>query len=379
MKRIYISSTVEDLKDYRLAVADALRKCGYDVDAMEKYPARDDRPKAASESDASNCDIYVGIFAWRYGYVPSEDNPEKKSVTELEYAAAGLAQKPRLIFLLADDAAWPGNLRDAEHEEDEGKRIRDLRKRLKTERWAAFFYSPENLAKHVLTSVFQYESIKRVGDLKTITEEMSKAVQMGPSYLTNIQQQIYQLGSVEFVALSLGPTPWWDTRLHLTAALASDFTEIREFVLLDEQGQFLTMAPPGEIRRALAKAVPKLEMAYLESREQAHTKVVGAEVDRIVGCYRDAVTKVYPDAAGFANPNESTESIVKQVVTRGWLRGLGVKPEGEVIEQVSAEHQPIGYSDLLRRRTRYLVVMRDGNLEGVIDRAELASRVASIL
>jgi hypothetical protein len=167
--------------------------------------------------------------------------------------------------------------------------------------------------------------------------------------------------------------------LHLTAALASDFTEIREFVLLDEQGQFLTMAPPGEIRRALAKAVPKLEMAYLESREQAHTKVVGAEVDRIVGCYRDAVTKVYPDAARFANPNESTESIVKQVVTRGWLRGLGVKPEGEVIEQISAEHQPIGYSALLRRRARYLVVMRDGNLEGVIDRAELASRVASIL
>jgi hypothetical protein len=107
MKRIYISSTIEDLKDYRLAVADALRKCSYDVDSMEKYPARDDRPKAASESDASNCDIYVGIFAWRYGHVPIEDNPEGRSVTELEYLAAGRAQKPRLIFILADDAAGP--------------------------------------------------------------------------------------------------------------------------------------------------------------------------------------------------------------------------------------------------------------------------------
>jgi hypothetical protein len=376
MKRIYISSTVEDLKDYRLAVAEALRNCRYDVDAMEKHPARDDRPKAASESDASNCDIYVGIFAWRYGYVPIEDNPEKKSITELEYLAAGCAQKPRLIFLLADNAAWPGNFRDAEHEEDEGKRIRDLRKRLKTESWVAFFYSPENLANRVLTSVLQYESTKRVGDLAALTEEMRKAAEYGPSYLSQIQQQINQLGSSpEFVALRLGPTPWWDTRLHLTMALASDFTEIREFILLDQEGRFLTMAPPAEIRRALAKAVPKLEMAYLESREQAHTKAVGGEVDRIVGCYQDAVAKVYPGPAALGQPAQSTESIVKQVVMPGWVRELGVKPEGEVIEQINAEQLPIAYSDLLR--ARYLVVMRDGDLEGVIDRAELASRVAN--
>jgi hypothetical protein len=367
MKRIYISSTVEDLKDYRMAVADALQKCGYNVDAMEKYPARDDRPKAGSESDASNCDIYIGIFAWRYGYVPGEDNPEKKSVTELEYLAAARAQKPRLIFLLADDAPWPGTLRDAEQEEDEGKKIRDLRKSLKTERWAAFFYSPDDLAKHVLTSVFQYESTKRVEDLAAIDQIRSTA-ELGASYLPNIQQQIDQLGSVEFVALRLGPIPWWNTRLHLTAALASDFTEIQQFVLLDEQGRFLTMAPPAEIRRALGKAVPKLEMAYLQSREQAHNVTApSGEVDRIIFCYPDAVHSV------FAKP---TESEVKQVVTRAGLRELGVKPEGEVVEQLSSERRSIMNSDLLQRRARYLVLMRDGNLEGVIDRAELASRIA---
>ena len=51
MERVYISSTVEDLAEYRYAVADVLRKCGYEVDSMEKYPARDDRPKAACEKD----------------------------------------------------------------------------------------------------------------------------------------------------------------------------------------------------------------------------------------------------------------------------------------------------------------------------------------
>jgi Domain of unknown function (DUF4062) len=57
VKSVYISSTYEDLKEYRLAAAEALRKDNYSVEAMEKYPARDARPKAASEEDASTCDI----------------------------------------------------------------------------------------------------------------------------------------------------------------------------------------------------------------------------------------------------------------------------------------------------------------------------------
>lgn len=65
MSSVYISSTYGDLKEHRAAVAETLRRCDYNVDAMEKYAARDDRPKPACEADATNCDIYVGIFAWR--------------------------------------------------------------------------------------------------------------------------------------------------------------------------------------------------------------------------------------------------------------------------------------------------------------------------
>jgi hypothetical protein len=212
--------------------------------------------------------------------------------------------------------------------------------------------------------VLQYESTKRVKDLEAI-ERIKSAPEVGTSYLPNIQKQIDELGAAEFVVLRLGPTPWWDTRLHLTAALASDFTEIRAFVVLDEWGRFLTMAPPAEIRRALAKAAPKLEMVYLQSQDQAHNMIGdSSEVDRIIFRYPDAVRVVFG----------KTESDVKKVVT--WVALREVRPEGEVIEQISADHQLITTSDLLRRRARYLVVMREGNLEGVIDRAELASRIA---
>jgi hypothetical protein len=66
MKSLYISSTRKDLDEYLRAVTEALRNCDYNVDAMERYPARDDRPKAVSEADAAACDIYVGIFAWKF-------------------------------------------------------------------------------------------------------------------------------------------------------------------------------------------------------------------------------------------------------------------------------------------------------------------------
>jgi hypothetical protein len=367
MKSLYISSTRKDLGEYLLAVTEALRNCGYSVDAMEKYPARDDRPKAASEADAAACDIYVGIFAWKYGHVPVEDNPDGKSITELEYLAAGRASKPRLVFLLADDAAWPSSLRDAEREPDAGVRIRDLRKHLKSERWAAFFTTPDNLAKQVLTSVFQYEATKRIEDTGAI-DSVRAAAEFGPSYLANIQQQIEQSEGFEFVALRLGPKPWWNTRLHLAAALASDFTETKGFVLLDAERRFLTMAAPGEIRRAFAKSLPTLELAYLESRTMAAgTPAPGGELDRIVNLYPAAVIKI------FATP---TEESIKQVITPAALRELGIKPNGEVMEQYGGERRPRLNAEILRRPSPYVVLLRDGAVEGVVDRAELASRIA---
>jgi Domain of unknown function (DUF4062) len=364
MKSVYISSTRKDLKEHLEAVAETLRRCGYDVEAMEKYPARDDRPRAACEADVAKCDIYAGIFAWMYGFVPVEDNPEGKSITELEYLAAG-DQKPRLIFLLADDAPWPSSLRDAEQQPDAGKRIRDLRNRLKAERWTAFFRSPDDLAKQILTSIIQTESTKQVGSMDAI-QEVQTAAEFGPSFLTNLQQRFAELKSTEFIALRLGPTVWWNTRLHLASALASDFTEIRQFVILDPARRVLIVTSPLEVRRALTKSQPKLEMAYLQCRELAFPPFATSEVDSIISSYPSAVMSVF---AG------QQETQIKQVITPTSLRELGIKQEGEVLEKFA--HGPFSYADIMQRRERYVVLVRAGNLEGVIDRVELASRIAS--
>src|SRR5262249_43960985 len=133
------------------------------------------------------------------------------------------------------------------------------------------------------------DSTKQIGSMNAIHEEVQKAAEFGPSFLTNLQQRFAELSSTEFIALRLGPTVWWNTRLHLASALAADFTEIRQFVILDAAKRVLVVASPLEIRRALTKSQPKLEIAYLQCREQARSPFATSEVDSIISSYPGAV------------------------------------------------------------------------------------------
>src|SRR5262249_59468981 len=112
MAKIYVSSTYQDLVDYRKAVYDALHRLRHEVTAMEDYVASDKRPLDQCLMDVAESDIYVGIFAWRYGYVPTEDNPHAQSITELEYRKAVESNKHPLVFLVDEDAAWPRQFMD---------------------------------------------------------------------------------------------------------------------------------------------------------------------------------------------------------------------------------------------------------------------------
>jgi hypothetical protein len=152
--RIYISSTYGDLKEHREKVYRALRQLGHDAVAMEDYVAADQRPLAECLEDVAACDLYVGIFAHRYGYVPDHDNPEHRSITELEYRHAEASGIPRLVFLLDPGTPWLPAWMDAFTSDGEGgDRIRALREELGRERLASFFTTGDQLAQQVTAAV----------------------------------------------------------------------------------------------------------------------------------------------------------------------------------------------------------------------------------
>jgi Domain of unknown function (DUF4062) len=367
MKKVYISSTYKDLIEYRRAVSEALRKIGYVVVRMEEYVARDQCTRAACEDDVAACDIYVGIFAWRYGHIPQDDNDARKSITELEYRKASL-EKTCLVFLLSDDTPWPSTMRDAETGEgDSGERIRKLRTEMK-EHCAGYFSTPDKLSTEVIAAIYQQESTRRVHQLSVLSE-IKESFQLGPSYLPNIQNKIAEARDAEIVEISLGPTPWWTTRLYLVAALASDFTSIRQFVFLDSEGRFLLMASPTEVCRALTRRFPRLGLAYLESRPAASLDNVlpMQEIDQIVMMYPDKIFHA------FDGRNEQDVKIdISPVMLR---RDLGIEPSAETVERKSGPRQLQNW-EILRRTSPFVVLLEEGKLAGVIDRVQMAGEIA---
>lgn len=107
--RVYVSSTYQDLKHCRGTIRLALQRMGLDDIAMETYTAGEERPLDRCLDDVRAADVYVGVLAWRYGFVPAQ---ETASITELEYRAAGEANVPRLMFVLDPDAMWPRSAMD---------------------------------------------------------------------------------------------------------------------------------------------------------------------------------------------------------------------------------------------------------------------------
>jgi hypothetical protein len=154
MAKIYLSSTYSDLKDYREAVYRILRMLRHDVIAMEDYVATDRRPLDKCLDDVKSCDIYVGVIGWRYGFIPDQDNPEQKSITEREYRQAGDSGIARLMFLVEDDAPWPDEYRDSvTGDGDGGQRISVFRGEIGNDRIVSHFRAPDHLAGQVSVAV----------------------------------------------------------------------------------------------------------------------------------------------------------------------------------------------------------------------------------
>lgn len=141
--RVYVSSTYQDLRECRAQVRVALQRLGVDDVSMETYVAEETRPVDRCLEDVRSCDVYVGVFAWRYGYIPDGSG---KSITELEYDAAGEAGIPRLIFLHDEQAPWPlvSVDRAAAFE-----RIEALRARLSSRHVCDFFSNADDLRSKV--------------------------------------------------------------------------------------------------------------------------------------------------------------------------------------------------------------------------------------
>ncbi|HEV3295732.1 MAG TPA: FxSxx-COOH system tetratricopeptide repeat protein, partial [Streptosporangiaceae bacterium] len=97
MAKVYVSSTIIDLKRERAAVLEWLRLARHQ--AVDSYLPDSDTVRDSCLADVAACDLYVLIVGHRYGFQPADDNPEGLSITHLEFRRAGECGIPRVALL----------------------------------------------------------------------------------------------------------------------------------------------------------------------------------------------------------------------------------------------------------------------------------------
>ncbi len=246
--RIYISSTSKDLFDYRAAVISKLRKAGLNPVCMEDYPAQDMLPVDKCLRDVASCDFYVGIFAWRYGFIPPGHS---QSITELEYRKAVEVGIQTLIYMPEESLQWPAEYIDSGMD---AEKIKNLRQELALSKMLGFFKSPDDLASGVLSSLFPRVMEKRFAEVNTPTDVQQTSVQQAIAlFQEGLRQQAERARQI-----SREPIPISLPRLRGTFVDREKEQEnILEWLRMDDLHLVVIVAPGGYGKTELMTKVIK--------------------------------------------------------------------------------------------------------------------------
>lgn len=146
VKVAMISSTIKDLSEHREKVLDACLRQKVQPSMMEHWPSSDANGVSASLKKVDEADIYIGVFAHRYGYIPEHSDI---SISEMEYKHAVQRGIPRLIFLIHKDH----DLKISQIETEATHKIENLKQRLQKENTVSFFQNPDDLSAKLIQSL----------------------------------------------------------------------------------------------------------------------------------------------------------------------------------------------------------------------------------
>src|SRR5258708_7892600 len=89
--------------NHRSAVAGALVRLGLGLTRMETFGARPVEPTRACIEEIEESEIFVGLYAHRYGHIPDGSGV---SITELEFDHAYALRRPTFCFFVENGYPW---------------------------------------------------------------------------------------------------------------------------------------------------------------------------------------------------------------------------------------------------------------------------------
>src|ERR1044072_4163719 len=161
-----ISSTALDLPEHRALAHKACLDAGVFPIGMEQLPARDASGIAASLEMVEQADIYIGLYAFRYGWVP---DGRDISITEMEFnhaverKAEGTLREI-LVFTAHKEHAFTAD--DIEANEVAQEKLRQFKARAADGRVRKEFKSAEELHRLILHALDEFKSRQHATDAR---------------------------------------------------------------------------------------------------------------------------------------------------------------------------------------------------------------------
>lgn len=165
---VFISSTKKDLEEYRAAVKACLLRDGLVPIEMDDFMAQSDTGLNVSKKELAKADLFVGIYAWRYGHVPTGS---ERSITEEEFHEARRLGKDCLCFEVEETHPWPPGLRE---EGLAAERLRAFKEHVRSQLTVKRFTTPDTLEDAVQASIIRWLFERLGARLRPLREAVEK-------------------------------------------------------------------------------------------------------------------------------------------------------------------------------------------------------------
>lgn len=237
--RVFLSSTFSDLADHRKTVQDAIRQLGAIDVSMEHFGARDERPAdECVRLVQENSDLFVGIYAHRYGYVPDGADV---SISEIEYKAASDVPLPRFIYVVDENQPWlPAHIDGG----DASQKLRAFKAALLKRHICKAFGGKDQLATSVVADIGRHIAMlnaKKVGPgipvqdigLESLRGPVVETADEWNGRRNAIYQNHRNVFLTHLIRPSAKPGQQFDVFIYLIRHKSEDFSDIRvaEFFL----------------------------------------------------------------------------------------------------------------------------------------------------
>ena len=421
--RIFVSSSFEDLREHRAAVIRVLRQLGHEVLAMEDMIAGSGAPLAKVVEMVDRSEAYVGVFAWRYGYVPASaaepTTPSattipvvegadigETSITHYEYLRAVQRKLPVMAFLLDEHYPWPPQLIDGfdrtrAQAPTNADKIRALRQVLQQERVVSWFTTPSDLEARVSAAVTMAGLTSQL-DLQSATAlPPGTGVAGDSSAEMGIRDAIIAAGDHQRALKIDLVTTWWSTRLYLIASLAQRLTQVRRILVVDtkpdEAPGVRGLAPPGSRQPAAERFVGQVSTSAILSTigprlpqlgkfaKRLQVRPVGynqveTEIQQLLDGWRTA----FGDIAGVhANERSAKIDLTPEVLRRWFGEAMLQQPmhiadlqRASVVDILRLLDYPNEYVPVLTRHTPAAAGQPATERVDVVDKGALNTRLA---